>query len=107
MMFELLLAGYIMAVGLAISGISIHFYQWVSGQQAMLRYDGKTFVHMLGHLAMSYMCGPFIMLQMGWKQEDDGTISVGSVLVSALLAFGWSFLTGLLVLGTYFSIIGR
>jgi hypothetical protein len=106
MMFELLLAGYIMAVGLAISGISIYFYQWIWGQQAMLRYDGKTFVHTLGHLAMSYLCGPFIMLQMGWRQEDDGTISVGSVLLSALLAFGWSFVTGLVVLGTYFSIVG-
>ena len=45
MMFELLLAGFIMAVGLAIAGTGTYFYQWVIGQQAMLRYDGKTFVH--------------------------------------------------------------
>ncbi len=106
MMFELLLAGFIMAVGLTIAGTGTYFYQWVIGQQAMLRYDGKTFVHSLGHLFMSFICGPFIMLQMGWKQEDDGTLSMGSVLVSALVAFGWSFITGLFFLGIYLAIIG-
>ena len=104
MSFELLLAGFIMAVGLAIAGTGTYFYQWVIGQQAMLRFDGKTWLHMLGHLFMSFVCGPYIMLQMGWKQEDDGTLSVGSVLLSALVAFGWSFITGLLVVGGYFAV---
>ena len=104
-MFELMVAGFIMAVGLAIAGTGTYFYQWVIGQQAILRYDGKTIMHMFGHLFMSFVCGPFIMLQLGWKQEDDGTLSIGSVLVSALVAFGWSFLTGLLFLGIYFSIV--
>ncbi len=53
----------------------------------------------LGHLAMSFICGPYIMLQMGWKQEDDGTLSLGSVLISALVAFGWAFITGLIFRG--------
>ena len=106
MMFELMLAGFIMAVGLAIAGAGTYFYQWTIGQQAMLRFDGKTVVHMFGHLLMSFVCGPFIMLQMGWRQEDDGTLSVGSVLVSALVAFGWSFITGLLALSLYFTVRG-
>jgi hypothetical protein len=55
---------------------------------------------------MSFICGPFIMLQMGWRQEDDGTLSVGSVLVGALVAFGWSFITGLLVLSVYLAVTG-
>jgi hypothetical protein len=105
MTVELLLAGFIMAVGLSIAGTGTYFYQWVIGEEAMLRYDGKTYLHSLGHLVMSFVCGPFIMLQMGWKQEDDGTLSVGSVLIAALVAFGWSFLTGLLFLGIYFSIV--
>jgi hypothetical protein len=105
MMFELMIAAFIMAVGLAIAGTGTYFYQWVIGQQAMLRYDGKTIIHMFGHLFMSFVCGPFIMLQMGWRQEDDGTLSIGSVLMSALVAFGWSFLTGLFFLGVYFSIV--
>ena len=106
MMFELMLAGFIMAVGLAIAGTGTYLYQWTIGQQAMLRFDGKTVVHMFGHLLMSFVCGPFIMLQMGWRQEDDGTLSVGSVLVSALVAFGWSFITGLLALSLYFTVRG-
>jgi len=106
MMFTLLLAGFIMAVGLAIAGAGTYFYQWVIGQQAILRYDGKTFIHMAGHLLMSFLCGPFIMLQMGWRQEDDGTLSVGSVLVGALVAFGWSFITGLFALSIYLAIVG-
>ena len=73
-------------------------------QQAMLRFDGKTFVHTLGHLVMSFVCGPIIMLQMGWRSEKDGTISIGSALLSAFIAFGWSFITGLLFLGAYFAI---
>ncbi len=106
MAFELLLAGFIMAVGLAMAGTGTYFYQWLIGQPAMLRYDGKTFVHTLGHLFMSFVCGPFIMLQLGWKQQGDGTLSVGSVLVSALVAFGWSFITGLLLMGIYMSFQG-
>ena len=106
MMFTLLLAGFIMAIGLAIAGTGTYFYQWVIGQQAILRYDGKTILHMLGHLVMSFICGPFIMLQMGWRQEDDGTLSVGSVLVGALVAFGWSFITGLLVLRVFRGLCG-
>lgn len=106
MAFEVLLAGFIMAVGLAMAGTGTYFYQWVIGQPAMLRYDGKTFAHSIGHLVMSFICGPFIMLQMGWRQQGDGTLSVSSVLVSALVAFGWSFITGLLLMGVYFAILG-
>jgi len=104
MSFELLLAGYIMAVGLAISGTSTYLYQWAFKAQAMLRFDGKTFVHTVAHLGMSFICGPIIMLQMGWRSEKDGTISLGSALLSAFIAFGWSFITGLLFLGAYFAI---
>jgi hypothetical protein len=106
MAFELMLAGFIMAVGLATAGAGTYFYQWLNGQQAMLRYDGKTFAHTLGHLLMSFICGPFIMLQLGWKHEDNGTLSMTSVMVSALVAFGWSFITGLLLMGIYLMIFG-
>jgi hypothetical protein len=106
MTFELMVAAFIMAVGLAMAGAGTHFYQWMAGQQAMLRFDGKTWLGMVGHLIMSFVCGPYIMLQMGWRQEDDGTLSVGSALISALVAFGWSFVTGLFFLGFYFSIVG-
>jgi len=105
-MFQFMVAAYIMAVGLCIAGAGTHLYQGLLKQQAMLRYDGKTYVSSLGHVAMSFLCGPYIMLQLGWRHEPDGTISMGSALLAALVAFGWAFLTGLLFLGAYFAITG-
>lgn len=104
---EVVLAAFIMAVGLAIAGAGTHLYQGVSKQDAMLRYDGKTFLGAMGNLVISFICGPYIMLQMGWRQETrGGTLSLGSALLSAFVAFGWSFITGLLFLGLYFAIVG-
>ena len=106
MLRELLLAGYIMSVGLCIAAIGTYLYQWLTSEQAMLRYDGKSVLHMFGNIAMSFFCGPFIMLQIGWQQERGGTLSLSMALVSAFVAFGWAFITGLIVLGTYFSVVG-
>lgn len=104
MMREVLLAAFIMGVGLCVAGASTHLYQWVARQQAMLRYDGKTFLSSMGNVVLSFICGPYIMLQLGWTQEDQGTLAVGPALVSALVAFGWAFITGLLFMGVYVAI---
>jgi hypothetical protein len=101
---ELLLAAFLIGVGLCVAGAGTHLYQWLARQQAMLRYDGSTYVRSLGHLAMSFVCGPYIMLQMGWQHEEDGTISMTSALVGALIAFSWAFVTGLLFMGIYVAI---
>lgn len=106
MLRELVLAGFIMSVGLCIAGMGTYLYQWLAREQAMLRYDGKTVLHMFGNVAMSFFCGPYIMLQMGWQQERGGTLSLSMALVSAFVAFGWAFITGLIVLGTWFSVVG-
>ena len=103
---EVLLAGFIMAVGVSIAGAGTHFYQWVARQPATLRYDGRTLLHSFGHIAVSFFCGPYIMLQMGWRHEKDGTLSVSSALISGVVAFGWAFITGLLVVGGYVSLLG-
>ncbi len=101
---ELLLAAYLIGVGLCMAGAGTHLYQWLAKQPAMLRYDGQTFIHSMGHLAMSFICGPYIMLQMGWRHEEDGTVSMTSALVSAVVAFGWAFVTGLLFVGFYLAL---
>ena len=106
MVTELMVAGFIMAVGISIAGSGTYFYQWLTGHPAMLRFDGKTLLHTFGHLAVSFFCGPYIMLQMGWQQDKDGTLSVSSALLSAFVAFGWAFITGLIVVGTYMAIGG-
>ncbi|MDB5472758.1 MAG: hypothetical protein JWP99_61 [Devosia sp.] len=101
---ELLLAAFLIGVGLSISGAGTHLYQAVFKQQAMLRYDGSTFAGSLGNLAMSFVCGPYIMLQLGWRHEEDGTLSMTSALVSAVVAFGWAFITGLMFMGIYVAV---
>ena len=106
MLRELVLAGFIMAVGLCVAGMGTHLYQWLSREQAALRYDGKTIWHSFGNLAVSFLCGPYIPLQMGWQQERDGTLSISSALISAFVAFGWAFITGLLLIGTWFAMTG-
>jgi hypothetical protein len=106
MLRELVLAVFIMSVGICIAGMGTYLYQWLTREQAMLRYDGKTFLHTLGHVAMSFFCGPYILLQMGWQQERGGTLSLSMALMSAFVAFGWAFITGLVVIGGYFSIVG-
>jgi hypothetical protein len=98
---ELVLAMFIMGVGLCVAGMATHLYQWLSRQQAMLRMDGNSHLAALGNLVMSFVCGPYIMLQLGWRQEPGGAISVASVLISALVAFGWAFVTGLLFMSAY------
>ena len=102
---ELLLATFLICVGLCTAGAGTHLYQMLAGQPAMLRFDGKTYAGTLGHLFMSFVCGPYIMLQMGWQHEDNSTLSMSNALIAALVAFGWAFLTGLLIVGSYVAIL--
>lgn len=101
---ELLLAAYITGVGLCVAGAGTHLYQWLSRQQVALGFGGATLLQALVHAAMVIVCGPYIMLQLGWRHEANGTISFGPALVSALVAFGWAFITGLLFVGAYVAI---
>ncbi|MGV8853962.1 MAG: DUF6949 family protein [Devosia sp.] len=100
-MFKELLPLYLIAVGLCLAGAGTHLYQWLAKQQALLRFDGRNFAAAMGHLVMSFVCGPYIMLQLGWRQEEGGAISMTSALVSAVVAFGWAFITGLIFMGLY------
>lgn len=104
-MSQFVLAAFIMGVGLCISGTGTYFYQAVFHERAMLRYDGRSYVATMGHVLMSFVCGPYIMLQLGWRHEPDGTLEIGSALLSALVAFGWSFITGLLFMSAYVALV--
>ena len=100
-MFKELLPLYLIGVGLCLAGAGMHLYQWLAKQQALLRFDGRNYAVAMGHLLMSFVCGPYIMLQMGWRSEEGGAISMTSALVAAVVAFGWAFITGLLFMGFY------
>lgn len=104
---ELFVAIFVMAVGLSVAGAGTHLYQGVFKEQAALRFDGGNILGMFGNLAMSFTCGPYIMLKMGWGQDQGGSTSrMTSVLVAAFVAFGWSFITGLLFVGGFMAMTG-
>lgn len=100
-MFKELLPLYLMGVGLCLAGAGTHLYQALSQQQAILRFDGRNYATAMGHLVMSFICGPYIMLQLGWRQEEGGAISMTSALLSAVVAFSWAFITGLIFMGLF------
>lgn len=100
------LSAYLICVGLAAAGAGTYLYQLVFRQQAMLRIDGKNYFGTLGHLFMSFVCGPFIMLQLGWSRSISEGLSKGNLLLASLVAFGWSFFTGMLFLTVYLSMTG-
>jgi hypothetical protein len=104
---DIVLTLFIIAVGLSFAAAGTHLYQAVWRERAALRFDGRSYLATLGHLAMSFLCGPYIMLQLGWQQEPDDTISIGSALLSSFIAFGWSFIVGLLLLGSYMAALGH
>jgi len=104
-MSALMLAAFIVAVGLVIAAAFTHLYQGIFREQAVLRYDGKTYLHSLGHLAMSFFCGPYIILQMGWQQQKDFTLAFVPVLIGSLVGFGWAFVTGLVFMSAYVAIV--
>ncbi|HEY8596309.1 MAG TPA: hypothetical protein VIL84_13800 [Devosiaceae bacterium] len=103
---DVLLAGFLIAVGLSVAGAGTHLYQGLARQQAELRYDGRTVWGMFGNLFMSFVCGPYIMLQMGARAERGGTVALTPIVLSAFVAFGWSFITGLLFVSVYLAMLG-
>jgi len=106
MAFEFFLALFIMSVGVSFAGSATHLYQGISRQAAYLRFDGESFIASLGHLLMSFICGPFIMMKMGWRAKMDGEGALGNLVLGSLVGFGWGFINGLLLLGIYFAIVG-
>jgi hypothetical protein len=106
MQFEFMLSVFLMAVGISIAGAGTHLYQGLMQQPAMLRFDGRTVFGMFGHLIMSFVCGPYIMLKLGLRTPEGEAVSISQVLIAACVAFGWAFITGLLFVGLYLAIAG-
>lgn len=77
---EFLISLYIIAVGLAFAGGATYFYQWVWKQEAALRFDGANVFATAAHLMMSFVCGPFIMLNMGWRRDSAGGLHMSQAL---------------------------
>jgi len=104
-MSQLMLAFFIIGTGLSVAGMATHLYQGLARQPAALRWDGATVLGGIGHLAMSFVCGPYILLRMGFRPYAGRAVSAVNVLLAAIIAFGWSFVTGLMIVGTYVALV--
>ncbi len=102
---DLVLALFIIAVGISVAGVSAHLYQFILRAPAMLSYTGKTYLASLGNLFISFVCGPYIMLNLGFNNPQDASLSKPFILLAALIAFGWAFITGLMFMSIYLAFV--
>lgn len=105
-MGELFSALFIMAVGLSAAGAGTHLYQAVARAPAELSYAGETYIASMGRVAMSFLCGPYIMLKMGMAEDGSRKRQASQILLAAFVAFGWAFITGLLLLSVHLAFTG-
>jgi hypothetical protein len=105
-MGELFAALFIMAVGLSAAGAGTHLYQAVSRNPAELSFAGETYFAAMGRLAMSFVCGPYIMLKLGFAADAGDKPKMGTTLLASFVAFGWAFITGLILLGIHMAFTG-
>ena len=106
MISGIVLSIFIMAVGLCVAGMGTHLYQLVWRVPATIGYGGKTYLATLGHLSVSFFCGPYIMLNMGLNRPGEEKRSYFTVLFASFIAFSWSFITGLIIVGFYIGFFG-
>ncbi len=104
-MSELVLALFIIGIGLCSAGTLTHLYQGLSRETAGIRVSGTSAARSLVNLTVTFFCGPYIMLRLGWQGSGTGEVSVVNVLLAAFIAFAWSFVTGLMILGTYVTVV--
>jgi hypothetical protein len=104
-MSELVLALFIIGIGLCSAGMLTHLYQGLSRETAGMRVSGATTSRSLVNIVVTFFCGPYIMLRLGWQSGEAGDFPVVNVLLAAFIAFAWSFVTGLMILGTYITVV--
>ena len=101
---DLILAVFIIAVGVSVAGAGTYLYQMVWRAPAALSYAGSNMLASLGNLAVSFVCGPYIMLMMGWSHDEGDNASLSTMMIGSFVAFGWAFITGLLFVSLYLAV---
>lgn len=104
-MTSLILALFLIGIGLSVAGTGTHLYQQVAHKVAQLRIEGQTALESLWSAVVVFICGPYLLLRMGCQLDAQGRISGVNVMLAAIIAFGWSFVTGLMMVGTYVSLL--
>lgn len=104
-MTELFLAFFLIAVGMSVAGTGTHLYQQIARKVAEFRIDGANALESIGNLFVVFICGPYMLLRLGCRTDSSGRLSTVNVLLAAFIGFSWSFVTGLMLVGTYVSML--
>jgi hypothetical protein len=102
---HLILALFLIAVGMSVAGTGTHLYQQIARKVAEFRVEGANALDSLINLFVMFICGPYMMLRLGLRADASGKSSTINVLLAAVIAFGWSFVTGMMVVGTYILVL--
>ena len=102
-MTQLILAFFLIGIGMSVAGTGTHLYQQIARKVAAFRVDGRNAIESVVNLFVVFICGPYLMLRMGWQPDPSGRLSTVNVLLTGVIGFGWSFVTGLMLVGTYIS----
>lgn len=105
-MGDLFVALFVMAVGLSAAGAGTHLYQALTRSPAELSFAGESYIAAMGRVAMSFFCGPYIMLKLGFTVEGADKQKLLMTLLAAFVAFGWAFISGLILLGLNMAFTG-
>lgn len=104
-MTQLLLALFLIGIGMSVAGTGTHLYQQLARKVAEFRIDGQNALDSIVNLFVLFVCGPYMMLRLGLQADSSGRASAVNALLAAFIAFGWSFVTGLMFVGTYVSVL--
>ncbi|HWJ87153.1 MAG TPA: hypothetical protein VNS12_03660 [Pelagibacterium sp.] len=102
---QLLLALFLIGIGMSVAGTGTHLYQQIARKVAEFRVDGRNAIESVANLFVLFICGPYMMLRLGWQADAGGRPSTVNILLAAFIGFGWSFVTGLMIMGTYVSML--
>lgn len=104
-MTQLLLAFFLIAIGMSVAGTGTHLYQQIARKVAAFRIEGANALESIGNLFVVFICGPYMLLRLGCRTDSSGRLSTVNVLLASFIGFSWSFVTGLMLVGTYVSML--
>lgn len=86
------------AIGFVFSGIAFSSYAVLTNRRLRFESVAEEGVFLWSRLPLLLVSGPVILVQNSWKAAIRGLRPRFWLLLSAMVAWGWSFCTGLVIL---------
>lgn len=101
---QLFLALFLIGIGMSVAGTGTHLYQQLANKVAQFRIEGESPFENLMTIVVLALCGPYLMLRLGCQPDPAGRLSTINIMLAGVIGFAWSFVTGLMLVGTYLSV---